>query len=135
AASAVRGAFVAVLAYWWLLALAFAGIVGFVLWRRRRAGPAMESGRRAAPRARSAIARAYDQAARALAKAGIVRAPATTPRELAARLADPRNPTAAYVDELTDLYYNAEWGRRVTPVDEDRAGVLATLVRDTLRAR
>ena len=81
------------------------------------------------------IARAYDQALRALAKAGIVREPATTPRELADRLAARGDPTARHVGELTDLYYNAEWGGRMTAIDETRAGALAKLIRDSLRAR
>jgi hypothetical protein len=82
-------------------------------------------------RDRSEIARIYDQIVRQLAKAGIARDPATTPRELAHR-AD--LPAAPQVRELVDLYYAAEWGARRDTAAERRAGELADEIRSALRA-
>ena len=59
-----------------------------------------------APRSRSPTIRP----ARVLAKSGVARAPATTPRELAARLAETRHAAAADVGELVELYYAVRVG-------------------------
>jgi hypothetical protein len=113
------------------LVIALAGaVVVVVIWRRRRTpNDPLEAGRRTRARARSAIARTYDQVLRLLAKHGIKREPGVTPRELAARLT---TPVGAPVRELTDLYYAAEWGGRITPDAERRADELAAAIRGSL---
>ena len=100
--------------------------------RRRPSGPAASY--RARPRTRSPIAHTYDDVARALARAGMPREAALTPRELAQRLAGRGDPIAPQVGELTELYYAAEWGRRRDPAAEQRAGELAREIRAALRA-
>jgi transglutaminase-like putative cysteine protease len=114
---------------------ALAAIIGVIAWRRRKRGGADrpgDSGARAKRRARGAIAAAYDEAARALGKAGLARDPATTPRELAARLAS--HAAAAEIHELVELYYAAQWGGRADAAGEARARHLATVIREQLRA-
>jgi protein-glutamine gamma-glutamyltransferase len=128
-AIAIRDGIVALLRLWPLVLVAIAAIVGLAYLRRRRRGDAMEPRARAKLRARSPIAQVYDHVLRQLAKHGIVRDPATTPRELAARMT---HPVAPQVRELTDLYYAAEWGGRSDPADEKRATELSVAIRTTL---
>jgi hypothetical protein len=119
----------------WLLALGVAALIA--LWlavRRRRRRAALGPAQRAAVRARSPIAEIYDDVARALARAGMPRDAAVTPRELARQLALRGDGTAHDVDELTELYYAAEWGHRRDPTAEQRAVSLAHAIRATLDA-
>jgi hypothetical protein len=119
-----------VLAYWWVLAIAVAIAVGFVL-ARRRAGPALTAARRKRDaQARSRVARHYDTASRQLARAGHARAPAITPRVFATELAPS---LATPMTELVELYYLAQWGGEITATSEARAEVLADEIRAALR--
>ncbi|MEO6775206.1 MAG: DUF4129 domain-containing protein, partial [Kofleriaceae bacterium] len=118
----------------WLLASLAAAIASVVYVRRRRrrdADPRSPTAR-ARPRSRSAIAAAYHRVAKQLAKHGLARPPGVTPREHAARLA---NPFAAQLRELTDLYYAAEWGGRADPAAERRATELAGAIVSALATR
>jgi hypothetical protein len=83
---------------------------------------------------RSPIAQIYDEVARALAKSGVPREAAVTPRELAQDMATRGDDVAHEVGELTELYYAAEWGRRRDPAAEQRAVALADEIRATLQA-
>jgi hypothetical protein len=80
------------------------------------------------------VAASYDQALRALAKAGQPRDPAVTPRELATRLAGRALAGAAQLGELTELYYAAEWGGRQDTDAEARAQALLRELRAALDA-
>ena len=100
-----------------------AAIAVALAMRRRRAAALAPASAKAKKRARSPVAQALDQALKALARAGVTRDPAVTPRELARRA-----PIAgAEIAELVELYYAAEWGNR--RVDERRAGDLAAKIR------
>jgi transglutaminase-like putative cysteine protease len=110
-----------------------AAVIGLFVWRRRKRGgprPMREGATRAIRRARTQIALAYDQVAKALAKSGSKRDPSTTPRELATMLAS--HPAAAQITELVELYYAAEWGGRADAATEARARQLATAIQTTL---
>jgi len=110
-----------------------AGVAGWLWWRRRRrSGTVAErAGRR---RVRSPIAAVYDEVARALARSGVPREAAVTPRELAAQLTARGDGVAGEVGELTELYYAAEWGQRRDPVAEQRAVALGLAIRASLDA-
>jgi transglutaminase-like putative cysteine protease len=139
-AAAVKDAAVAVkeaaVTQWWLGLPLAGGIALLVLRRRRRrqrgAGRPARASRVA--RARSPIAESYDRAAKVLAKGGIARAPALTPRELAARMQAHGDPGAAAFSELVELYYAAEWGARRDAAAEERARALADEVRAAVDA-
>jgi transglutaminase-like putative cysteine protease len=119
----------------WPIALAVvAPIAVVVALRRRRRLPGFGASYRARPRSRSAIAAIYDDVARALARAGVPREAAVTPRELAQHMAARGDDTAGQVGELTELYYAAEWGQRADAAAEQRAGELAREIRATLHA-
>jgi protein-glutamine gamma-glutamyltransferase len=131
---ALVGAKQLVAAGWpWLLGLALVA-VGGVAARRGRWRGGFAGGGRAQPRDRTPIARAYDDVARALARAGMRRDAAVTPRELALRLAAEGAPAARQIRELTELYYAAEWGVRHSAAAEQLAASLATEIRATLDA-
>jgi transglutaminase-like putative cysteine protease len=116
------------------IALALAIGSGFALRRRwRRRGPAAR-GPRPRPRVRSPIAAIYDDVARALARSGVPREAAVTPRELALRMAAVGAAAAPQIGELTELYYAAEWGHRRDPAAEARAAALGVEIRATLHA-
>ncbi|MDB4953790.1 MAG: transglutaminase domain protein [Myxococcales bacterium] len=138
AAGSLRDVFLsaerAVAGHWPISVLVIALVVGFAALRRRR--PAAMASGRSAPRAhkRSTVAQVYDQVARQLAKAGIGREVATTPRELAQRMTRDRKPAAAQVGELIELYYAAEWGLRREETAERRAAELAVEIRQALGA-
>jgi transglutaminase-like putative cysteine protease len=118
---------------WWL-GFPLAGGVALLVWRRRRRKSGGEAPVVRRARARSPIAESYDRAAKALAKAGISREAAVTPRELAARLDARGDPGAAAFGALVELYYTAEWGGRRDAAAEARAGALADEVRAALEA-
>jgi transglutaminase-like putative cysteine protease len=128
----LRDGLLGILKLWPLLAVVVAGIVAWIMRRRRRAEAMTPGTARARARSRSPIAQIYDHVLRMLAKRGIAREPATTPREYAARLTAPT--IAAHVRELTDLYYAAEWGGTRDPAAEHRAHQLSTEIRTTLDA-
>ncbi len=138
AALAVRGALVSAkdvaVAHWPACALSCGGVVLVVIVRRRKRGVASESRSAARARLRSSVAEIYDQVAKALARAGVVRDASLTPRELATRMTLRAEPGATQVGELTELYYAAEWGGRRDPASEDRAVVLAAEIRAALDA-
>jgi transglutaminase-like putative cysteine protease len=127
-AIALRDALVGLVRFWPALPALGAAIIAIVLWRRRRS-LALAPNAAGAPRGRTSIGRVYDAVSRRLAKAGFARAPAQTPRELAARvpatIAEP-------VRELTELYYSAEWGGKSDPNAERRAAELADAIRSAL---
>jgi transglutaminase-like putative cysteine protease len=118
---------------WPVLAVIGAGVAVW-LARRRRWGSGSLAAGRGRPRARSPIAEVYDEVARALARAGVPREAAVTPRELAARMAERGDGVAREVGELTELYYAAEWGQRRDPAAEQRAVALGLAIRATLDA-
>jgi hypothetical protein len=119
----------------WPISVALAAAVAIALGLRRRRRPfRLVPGYRPRPRNRSTIAEIYDEVSRALARAGVPREAAVTPRELAARMAGRGDDAAHQVGELTELYYAAEWGHRSDPAAEQRAADLAREIRATLHA-
>jgi protein-glutamine gamma-glutamyltransferase len=134
AAAGLRDVMATLMSYWPLAAGGTALVALVLALRRRRVRDMLSGGpRRGQRRTRSAIAQAYDQAVRQLAKAGTPRDLATTPRELATGLAARGAPVADELGELTDLYYASEWGGRRDPAAEQRAGELATAIARRLR--
>jgi transglutaminase-like putative cysteine protease len=125
----VRDGLLQVLRLWPLLAVVVAGIVAWIIRRRRRGDAMTGSLARARTRSRSPIAQIYDHVLRLMAKRGIARAPATTPRELASAV---DTNIAPQLRELTDLYYAAEWGGSRDPAAERRAEQLSIEIRTTL---
>jgi transglutaminase-like putative cysteine protease len=138
AALAVKGALVsakdAAVTNWPVGAVVCCGMALVVILRRRRRSDEVESRRPGRERIRSTVAEVYDQVAKLLAKAGVVRDASLTPRELAARMTLRAEPGADQCVELTELYYAAEWGGRRDPAAEDRAVVLAREIRIVLEA-
>jgi hypothetical protein len=112
------------------LAAVILGGIGYVMFRRRRGGPRAMAGGKSARRKRSAVALSFDRATRALARAGIAREAAVTPRELAARVTIATTELRA----LVELYYEAEWGGRVDDDAERRADALATRIAELAAA-
>ena len=113
--------------------IAVAIALGVTLRRRRHRGE-LAPRPPPRPRVRSPIAEIYDEVARVLAKSGVPREAAVTPRELALRMAARGDAAAGEVGELTELYYAAEWGHRRDPAAEQRAVTLAHEIRATLQA-
>jgi transglutaminase-like putative cysteine protease len=131
--SAVAGVRDAIVEHWGIAASTAAALVAVSLLRkRRRRAPLAPTRAIARPRARSAIARLYDQVARQLIKAGIAPEPATTPRELAARAGIRVTTVAAELRELVELYYAAQWGGRGDAQAELRASELVGSIRRAL---
>src|SRR5204863_1835042 len=106
--SAVKGAALAVkdaaLHHGPIAALVAAPIALALVLRRRRRRDGFTPSLRPRPRTRSSIAQIYDDVARALARAGVPRDAAGTPRELAQPLAHRVNGVAVQVGELNDLH-------------------------------
>lgn len=132
--AAVVSAKDAAIEYWPIgTAIGAGGVLVLLLRRRRRSdGLVTRSARRT--RARSTVAEVFDQVAKALAKAGVVRDAAVTPRELATRMTERGDPGAAQVGDLVELYYAAEWGGVRDPAAEERALVLAREIREAIDA-
>ena len=129
--SAGAGAVRDVLVRFWPIAAALVAIGALLRMRRRRRGePGVPRAKASPARTRAPIATIYDQVSRQLAKAGIGRDAATTPREHANRMTAP---VAPQIRELTDLYYAAEWGGRREATAERRAHELADAIRSTLK--
>jgi hypothetical protein len=79
---------------------------------RRGWAPGLE-GRTAAPRGGGTpVARLYEKTLRHLARRGLARRPAETPREFAARVAASGVGGSDVLDRITDLYTGARFGRR-----------------------
>jgi transglutaminase-like putative cysteine protease len=121
--------------YWAIALIVALPAAIIVLWRRRHGAVSFLPGQRSRPRIRSTIAQLYDDTARALARAGVPREAAVTPRELARRLADRDDDVAPKVSELTELYYAAAWGEHHDEAAEQRAADLAREIRSTLQTR
>jgi hypothetical protein len=103
-----------------LLALVLAAVVVLALAASRVGTPR----RRAAPRSRPPAARSgapvqriYRRALDRLARAGLPRRPSETPREYAARVTEARVGGSDLLEQLTELYTSARFGRR--RVDDD----------------
>jgi transglutaminase-like putative cysteine protease len=122
-----------VVARWWL-AVPLVGGLAILLARRRRRATDRRAGEPARRRQRTPIAAAYERAAQALARIGIARAPATTPRELAAQLTARAHPAAVPLAELVELYYESEWGGRASAEAAARAAALANAVHAAVAA-
>ncbi|MGE0870505.1 MAG: DUF3488 and DUF4129 domain-containing transglutaminase family protein [Kofleriaceae bacterium] len=118
----------------WPVVLLIGGAVAAWLLRRRRRSFDDDRPHRGRQRARSTIAASYDRVTKALAKAGIVRDAAITPRELATMMTQRGDPAATLVGELTELYYAAEWGGRSDRDREARAAQLVLEIRKALDA-
>ncbi len=132
--AAVVSAKDAAIAYWPIGTAIGAGGVLALLLRRRRRSDALVTRSAGRTRARSTVADVFDQVARALAKAGVVRDAAITPRELAKRMTERGEPGAAQVGDLVELYYAAEWGGIRDPAAEDRALMLHREIREAIDA-
>ena len=124
-----------VVEYWYIGLGLGLGIAVLIARRLRRSRGDFLTPRGAPRRARSTVAEIYLAVAKQLAKAGLSRDAAVTPRELADRMLERGDPGAAEVRELVDLYYAAEWGSQRDPAAEDRAGVLAQKIRAALEAK
>jgi transglutaminase-like putative cysteine protease len=118
----------------WPVLAVIAGGAALWLARRRQGRGGRSSARGSRPRVRSPIAEIYDEVARALARSGVPREAAVTPRELAARMVERGDGVAREVGELTELYYAAEWGQRRDPAAEQRAVALGLEIRASLDA-
>jgi transglutaminase-like putative cysteine protease len=110
----------------WALGAAF---VGWAVWRfavrvHRRSGPLL----RPRPRPVAPIVRAYRRMLATLAKAGLPKRPAETPREFADRLAG--HPGADIVARVTDAYYRVRYGG-----EPDDAPTIAALAEEVARLR
>lgn len=106
-------------------------IGGLILRRRKQRAKLPPESRVLRPRDRSSVAAVYDGVARQLAKAGYPRTSATTPRELATKVAT--HPVGREVSELVELYYTVEWGGRRDDATVRRASELAASIKQTLR--
>jgi transglutaminase-like putative cysteine protease len=107
----------------WLLVFAAVAVVAAAasrVWRGRR--PARTHAR-ARPADAAPVQRLYDRALERLARGGLPRRSAETPREYAARVADAGLDGGALLTELTELYTAARFGGR--PVDREALHRLA----------
>jgi protein-glutamine gamma-glutamyltransferase len=109
---------------------AVAGGVAIGLWsllrrlRRRGIGGRLgASGGGAGRGAGPPVARLYDKALRLLARRGLARRPSETPREFAARVAAGGVAGGDVLQQLTELYVGARFGRK--PVADQRLRALA----------
>ncbi len=109
-------------------------IGAYIVRRRKRRSKLPPEIRVVKPRKRSSVAQIYDGVAKRLAKAGYTRSSSTTPRELAAKLVERRDPAAETVGLLVDVYYAAEWGGRRDVASEERAEALAAEIKQLLIA-
>jgi hypothetical protein len=115
-------------AHWYVTAPIGLGLILlFVLWLRRRPRRARDDEWRPRPRRRRPVATIYQNVVEKLARRGLPRDPALTPREIARGWSQPG---AAELSELTELYYAVEYGTR----DEDSALPRARVLRDAILA-
>jgi len=110
-------------------------LIGFLWWRRRRRrqgrGTSSGGGRRGP---RNPVAALYNVLLAKLARYGIRRAPSLTPREHATALRKASAPGATEFAELTELYYDAEYGERIDRDRIDRAEALRGQILQLVRA-
>ncbi len=86
------------------------GLAIFVFaWRRRRRHGLGPKTSRRGGRVRDPVVMQYQAATKLLAKLGLRRSDATTPREFAARLREDKVAGADSFDTLTEIYYRAEY--------------------------
>ncbi|HKE19507.1 MAG TPA: DUF3488 and transglutaminase-like domain-containing protein, partial [Kofleriaceae bacterium] len=102
-------------------------------WRRRRRRAA-RSPTAHARRDRDPVAALYLGALRGLARRGWPRPPSATPREHARALSRGGAPGAAALEELTELYYAAEYGDPSATRSREQARQLAAAIDQALRA-
>ena len=132
AGRAIKNAAIAVkdaaLRYWYVV-MPVLGLLGFAIGRRiarrRRDGPRGMSGERR--RRKRPVAEIWGEVVARLARHGLARDPALTPRELARRWEAPGSTELA---ELVELYYAVEYGG----ADETEALPKARTLRDTIQA-
>ncbi|HTJ41101.1 MAG TPA: DUF3488 and transglutaminase-like domain-containing protein [Kofleriaceae bacterium] len=118
----------------WYVTLALGLIAAALIARRVRRRPRSALAiARARHRAHGPIAAAYAAVLARLAKRGYPRDPAATPRELARSLRHRGAPGAAQLDELTELYYRAEWGGDAPAQAVARAAALRREIEAALR--
>jgi transglutaminase-like putative cysteine protease len=104
----------------WLVIVAVLVVVAVAAAAASRVWPARRlarSSRRQASAVGTPVQRLYARAVERLARAGLPRHPAETPREYAARVAGAGLDAGALLTELTELYTAARFGGR--PVDRD----------------
>jgi len=124
--------------HWPWATLAAVLAVALLLARRRRRRPQPrhdDDEPRRQRRRKSAMASLYASVLARLARHGLARSPATTPRELAADLVARGAPGAAELAELTELYYAAEWGGAASPEVLERAQRLRRAIEAAVDAR
>jgi protein-glutamine gamma-glutamyltransferase len=103
-----------------------------LMWRRRRRGAGRSPSR--ARRDRDPVTALYLAALRGLARRGWPRPPSVTPREHAHALARSGAPGASALEELTELYYEAEYGAPSSEPARQQARELASAIDHALRA-
>jgi hypothetical protein len=104
-----------------------------VVWhRRRRQAPGLAPSR-VRKRVRDPVVLQYQAAAKLLAKLGIRRADATTPREFATRIGEAEVAGAESFRKLTEIYYRAEYSA-ARSTDKARAKDLRDELANALRA-
>ncbi len=116
-----------------IVAVLGSGVVGFVLWRRRRTrGPAGKHPSKQDVRADARVAIAlYQSLQEAMAAAGIPRGPGTPPLKHARRLRQQKHPFAEVVQEVTERYLGARFGdESLTPADRQHFEDLIGSVRN-----
>lgn len=104
---------------------AFIAVMALVAWYRRRRTSLVRLPGQAA-RARDAMTILYNQTLDRLARRGHRRQPSTTPREHARALSEEGMPGASEFLELTELYYQTEYGARSLAERLSRARALVT---------
>jgi len=111
------------------------GLIVFLWWRRRKrqlGSGTSSDGRKRGPR--NPIAQLYNSLVRKLGKYGIRRAVSLTPREHAAALHKAGAPGATQFRELTELYYDAEYGEQYDRKRVERAESLQGQILQLVRA-
>ncbi|HWM87014.1 MAG TPA: DUF3488 and transglutaminase-like domain-containing protein [Kofleriaceae bacterium] len=117
-----------------ILAGGLAVALALMVWRRRRRRKRPGAAPPRARRERDPVAALYLGALRALGRRGWSRPPAATPREHARALARAGAPGAGPLEELTELYYAAEYGARSSEAARTQARELAGAIDQALRA-
>lgn len=103
-------------------------VVLYAVWRRRREAARGTSATGVRRGKRRPVASLYNGVLDFLRRKGYGRPPSATPREHARALTDAGAPGATELEELTELYYRAEYGA-AEDRDLDRAENLASAIR------